>query len=119
MSTRNEVILKMYKWRGLKYGFFTGLFVAFAFSFFEPNIFGEVLKTLLLSSLGFSALFSFIGFIFLPMFKGTLMGNGWEPSNEEIMDFMDSKGGSITGGGSLSDGAGGGDGGGGDGGSGD
>ncbi len=91
MTTKQQLIVKMYKWQGLKYGAHLGLLVGLAFCFAEPEIFGPIYFTMPISMLGFALLFSFIGFLFFPLLKTGLAATGKEPSDQEIMDFYGSK----------------------------
>lgn len=91
MTTKKQLIVKMYKWKGLKYGAHFGLLFGLAFCFFEPETFGPIYITMPISMVGFAMLFSAIGFLFFPLLKSSFVSTGEEPSDKEIMDFYGSK----------------------------
>jgi hypothetical protein len=92
MNTRNQFVVKMYKWQGLKYGGSVGLFVGLITCFFEPELFGQIYITMPIMMAGCAIVVSVLGFLFFPLLKSSFVSTEGEPSDQEIMDFYSEKG---------------------------
>jgi len=87
MNTRNQLVVKMYKWQGLKYGGYVGLFMGLISCFFEPELFGPIYITMPLMMAGCAIVISVLGFLFFPLLKSSFVSTEGEPTDQEIMDF--------------------------------
>ena len=97
VTQRNLLILKLYKWKGIKYGFFLGVFIGLSISMFRPTLAGEIYISIPLVCAASSMLLSLTGYFFYPMFLGVI--GATPPLDEELVGFMlDREGGfGITG----------------------
>ena len=85
-SQRKILILKLYKWKGLKYGSLLGLFMGLSISLFSPTLAGEIYISVPFVSVACSFLLSVTGYFFYPLVLGAI-GTG-APADDELIEFM-------------------------------
>jgi hypothetical protein len=88
-SQRKLLILKLYKWRGIKYGASLGFFIGLFISLINPTLAGEIYFSVPLVSASCSFLISITGYFFYPLILGSLGTSA--PLDEELIEFMMSR----------------------------
>lgn len=83
---RKEATLKLYEWRGIKYGSILGLLLGIGVSFIHPTLVGEIYISIPLVSLTSSASIAITGYLLYPQLLYAIGTN--DPLDDELIGFM-------------------------------